>query len=77
MILNIPSDLALPPLFVLHLQAAMLGQASQCLVPPLPYVTYWARVELHKGALFLLSCNGVQEEGEEVTNMAGALQLKA
>jgi len=48
-----------------------------CHVPPLPCIAYRARVELHQGALFLLSCNGLWEEGEEVTNMAGALQLKA
>lgn len=77
MILNIPSDLALPSFSLLHLQAAMLGQVSQCQAPPLPYLAYWARVKLHKGTLFPLSCNRVQEEGEEVTNMADALQLKA
>lgn len=76
-ILNIPSDLALPPLLLLHPRVAVLGRVSRCHVPPLPRVAHRARAELHKGALFLLSWNGVQEEGEEVTNMAWCTPAKS
>lgn len=46
-------------------------------VPPLPCVSCQVRAEVPRGELFLLSCNWLQEEGQEVSNMAGALQLKS